>query len=231
MGDWRETILGPRPQEGTEDHFRIKHWLEMRGRLRSDDYDGDWARAITAFQRRFAERFIKPADAILEQDNDDKDIPEGRGFAVLALDCLLLESLYGYQRGRHTRAGATSEAFERVLLEEPFRGAFEPENRAARFGRAVRNSILHDGETRDGWIVWKSWSTSGPMVEPTNNGVTRVYRDVFHIGVKSYVDAYFVNLCGHDVRGADLRENFKCRVNELCRESQPALVVPRPRVT
>ena len=193
----------------------------MRGRLRSDQYNEDWERVIAAFQRRFVERFIKPADVVLEQDKDEV-IPEGRGFAVLALDCLLLESLYGYQHGRHTRSsGATSEAFEKILLEEPFRKWFEPQDRASRFGRAVRNGILHDGETRDGWIVWKAWGDDPPMLKGEPDGRIRIYRDVFHTSVVRYVETYFAKLRDQSADGAELRENFKCRVNELCHESEP----------
>ncbi len=135
---------------------------------------------------------------------------------------MLLESLYGYQRGRHTRSsGATSEAFEKILLEEPFREWFQPEDRASRFGRAVRNGILHDGETRDGWIVWKGWRDDAPMLEGEPDGRIRIYRNVFHNAVKRYVATYFARLREHSAEGAELRENFKRRVDELCQDSEP----------
>lgn len=134
---------------------------------------------------------------------------------------MLLESLYGYQTGRHTRVGATSEAFGRILLEEPFRRYFESADLAARFGRAVRNGILHDGETRDGWIVWKAYRIDSPMVEQTADGSTRIYRDAFHAGVKTYVGAYFARLREDGADRTQLRENFRCRVDELCGDSEP----------
>lgn len=220
MSDWRETILGPRAPGSDDDHFRIRHWLEIRGRLRSEEFDLGWARAVSAFERRFARRFIDPADDLLKKDKED-EVPEGRGFAVIALDCLLLESLYGYKTGSHTGPGATSEAFERTLLEDPFEPWFRPHHRAARFGRAVRNSILHDGETRDGWIVWKAWTPDEGMIEALPDGSTRIRRDVFHAAVKLYVGRYFTDLQQAGEVGIELRENFKCRVNELCRDSEP----------
>jgi hypothetical protein len=175
----------------------------------------------------FSERFLKPIQAIL--DHDDGETAEGRGFAVLALDCLLLESLYGYQRGRHTNVGATGAAFEKILLREPFRADFEPGGRAASFGRAVRNGILHDGETRDGWIVWKAYGRGAPMVEE-RDGITRIYREIFHEGVKTYVTRYFESLREDSPDATTLRENFKCRVNELCEDSAPPPIVGPPLV-
>ncbi len=220
MARWHETILGPGDPEHGEGAFRITDWLEMRDRLRSGQYDADWERAIAAFERRFAARFTRPADILLEHDSDGR-VPDGRGFAVLALDCLLIESLYGYQRGRHTQVGGTNMAFEKILLEEPFRPHFEREGRAARFGRAVRNGILHDGETRDGWVVWKASSEDSPMIDPQADGRTRIHRELFHRTVKTYVDTYFATLRAGTDSGVALREAFRCRVNELCAESEP----------
>ena len=44
MSDWRETVLGPRDRG--EENFRIKHWLELSGHLRSGQYSDDWERVI-----------------------------------------------------------------------------------------------------------------------------------------------------------------------------------------
>lgn len=66
-----------------------------------------------------------------------------------------------------------------------------------------------------------AWRADAPMIEAVADGMTRIYRDVFHIGVKSYVDAYFAKLRERTAQGADLRDKFKCRVNELCQESEP----------
>ena len=225
MRDWTDTVLGPGAAESKEPAFTIKDWHDVRGRMRSDRYDEDWRRAIDAFQRRFTERFVRPVEAILERDTSG--IPEGRGFAVLALDCLLLESLYGYRKGRHTKWGSTSEALEKVLLEEPFQKDFGRNDLAARFGRAVRNGILHDGETRDGWIVRKSYRSDAPIVEE-RDGMTWIYRNEFHRAVTAYITAYFDRLRHDNAEATALRENFKCRVNELCDDSAPPTVAAPP---
>lgn len=225
MRDALDTVLGPANGERGERELRIREWNEIRGALRSDLYDEKWRRVIDAFYRRFDERFLGPAQAIL--DRDEGKIAEGSGFAVLALDCLLLESLYGYRMGRHTNVGATSSAFERILLEEPFRKEFESKGRAAAFARAVRNGILHDGETRDGWIVAQALRDGLPMLEERDR-MTVIYREVFHEGVKAYLTAYFASLKEEGSLATALRENFRCRVNELCDDSAPRGVATAP---
>src|SRR4029077_20429759 len=102
--------------------------------------------AIAAIAGRFDERFIKPANSIQGLDETDKSgYAQGRGFAIVALDCLLLESLYGYEEGEHTEAGDTTGAFEKMLRRDEFGVAFTSERRATSFVGGVRNGVLHDG--------------------------------------------------------------------------------------
>lgn len=206
----------------------------MRDRLHPTAYDDNWERAFKAIERRFAFRFIEPANLLLERDaEDDRAFPEGRGFAVLALDCLLIETLYGYRRGERTRVGETGGAFEDFLSTEP---AFHDDpNLAARipsFARAVRNGVLHDGETRDGWIVWKG-SATGVLAHLLGDGRAVLYRDALHAAVRSRFDSYFARLrLPMGPEGRDLREKFRDRVDQLCAESAPAAAIAdesRPR--
>ena len=137
---------------------------------------------------------------------------------MLALDCLLIEAIAGYERGSHTRVGQTGDAFETFLLKPPFRRDFEIDDRAKSFARAVRHGILHDGETRHGWIVWKT-SPTGRLVAPLRDGRLRIYRDAFHARVKEYVAGYFARLL--EDREQELRVHFISRMKELCDESAP----------
>lgn len=216
MDTWKQTKLGP-------PDFKIIDWDRMRPGLHVDVYDEEWETAITAIEGRFRERFIRPADAIQEHDKTDAStLPEGRGFAIVAIDCLLLESLYGYEIGKRTqKRGETSAAFKDIFTTKPlFQTAFA-DGRAKTFGAAVRNGILHDGETRYGWIIWQGWE-GGPLVEPRPDGRIVLYRDPFHTAVKAYLAEYFVALrIQADPKSASLRETFMKRVDDLCAKSKP----------
>jgi hypothetical protein len=195
----------------------------MREALRPERYDDGWERAIAAIEQRFTERFLDPAEAILRLDaNDPRVFPEGRGFALLALDCLLIESLFGYRRGARTRMRETTEAFTAFLTDESHIGD-DPHlaERVASFVRAVRNGLLHDGETREGWIVWKS-HPNGTLFERLADGRIVLYRDTFHGAVTKRLAAYFAELRASGLDAAELRERFKQRVDQLCKESNPA---------
>ncbi len=212
--DWLRTVLG----EG----LAVADWQRLRDRLDPARYDEQWERAFRAIEQRFAARFIEPADALLALDEQDVTVfPTGRGFAVLALDCLLVEMLHGYCSGSHTEYGETAGAFEAFLSEEAMFGA-DPAlaARIPSFGRAVRNGLLHDGETREGWLIWKG-RPDGPIARALSDGRAVVYRDAFHWAVRHRLSAYFTRLRGASEENATLRARFRDRVDQLCEESAP----------
>ena len=211
--EWKRTLIAP--------GLSIREWMELRVRLDPATFDGTWDRVISAIERRFAERFSEPANALRTLDaTDESAFPEGRGFAMLALDCLLVETLYGYRRGRRTRE--TSDAFEDFLSKEPsFMADRRLVERVPSFARAVRNGVLHDGETRDGWIIWKG-GANGELARPLEDGRVVLYRDAFHNAVQRTFIGYFSEL--RDPTGPaarDLRSKFRDRVDHLCEESAP----------
>jgi hypothetical protein len=223
MDDWKQTKLGP--------GLTVASWEAIQGKLSDESYGADWETAIAGIEGRFQERFIKPADNIQAMDRDTNEgpaFPEGRGFAIVALDCLLLESLYGYEMGKHTKGyGETKTAFT-VLLgsRRQFAKAFVPEDRAALFAAAVRHGLLHDGETRHGWII-RQGRSNGPLVGRLSDDRLVLYRDPFHAAVKAYVAEYFEILrSSHDAERTKRRKAFRARVEELCKESKP-----RPKTT
>lgn len=195
----------------------------MREQLDPTRLDEQWQRAITAIERRFAARFIEPADALRKLDAADQGaFPEGRGFAILALDCLLIETLFGYRRGRRTLFGETSDAFKAFLAGAPsFKDDAALRARIPSFATAVRNGVLHDGETREGWIVWKS-GPPGILAEVLGDRRLVLYRDAFHSAVVAAQKEYFDALrAGAGTEEAELRARFRDRVDQLCDESSP----------
>jgi hypothetical protein len=146
---WKQTLLAP--------EFTVADWYALRDQLDPDRYDRQWRRVIGRIRLRLRERFIDPADALIGRDKRFRRVAQGPGFAVLAIDCILIETLFGYERGAHTAVGGTGPAFTAFLTHTPgFVKDFGVGDRAAAFGPAVRNGVLHDGETRQGWTVWKA---------------------------------------------------------------------------
>src|SRR5437867_11844081 len=64
----------------------------------------EWLLVFKAFRRRLSERFLKPIKDLARYDNqryvDQDDTPTRPGFAILALDCLLIDTLQSFREGR-----------------------------------------------------------------------------------------------------------------------------------
>jgi len=95
----------------------------------------DQLRAIEAFRLRIEERFLKPVRAIMSFSRS--------GFAMLALDSLLVETLQQFIQGVAETPQGNAAAFFKAFLQRPaFRGAFD-DPKAELFRTTIRNGILH----------------------------------------------------------------------------------------
>lgn len=90
---------------------------------------------------RFSERYIEPF-----RNHSFK-----HGFSMMASSCLMIESLFCFQRGRKKTGQAGSEVFEEFFKNSEKLKSFE--GHGALFYKNVRCGILHQGETYEGWKI------------------------------------------------------------------------------
>lgn len=112
-----------------------------------DDPGVGWSEAIRVVKGRFDSRFLSPIHLL-------RDKPYV-GFLIVAIDCLLVESLQGLIAGqRGVRNDSRVLVVQFLTQRDSFKPHFSPAL-ANRFYEDVRCGILHDGETKNGWLVWK----------------------------------------------------------------------------
>ena len=80
--------------------YRSSHWQKAHA-------DSDWDSMVEIFRDRIEGRFLKPIRLIAE----DRDIGEFSGFSILALDCLIIETLNLFYSGLNETEGAHDKAF------------------------------------------------------------------------------------------------------------------------
>lgn len=94
-------------------------------------------------KERFDERYFKPLE-----DSQSK-----HGFAILAVACLVIETLESFYQGRADTHGKSKEMFSAFFKRETPLNVFgSPCNW---FFKNIRCGILHQGEVRDGWRIWR----------------------------------------------------------------------------
>ena len=165
-----------------------KRLVDGTGRLRGDE--AAWQCAVRVFERRIRERFLSCIEALQEDDSkldtdarpnpppDCTTLPEDvgvravvPGFAIMALCCLLMETLQSfspkvqavakpagpcpYPNGKCIWPEPGTATMLKSFLKRPaFGDAFKSDRIAASFVKGIRNGILHQAETRR-WVIWR----------------------------------------------------------------------------
>jgi cation transport regulator ChaC len=158
--------------------FTVSRYHKLRPLLGNEDL-GAWAEIIAAVRRRIDERYLTPIEELARYDGMPRDErPTRAGFAIMALDCLLIDTIQSFKEGRSATAEKSSvHSFEEFLSAVSF-SDFKKKERS-NFFQNVRNALLHNGETRSDW---KIRIDTDRMV--TRDGASRIInRKLFHAAV------------------------------------------------
>ena len=140
--------------------FTVKDYLSLRDRLiPTDPTTGDWDKIIAAFERRMVDRFWGPIRRLEIDDSSESTVRPG--FAIVALCCMIIETLNSFENGRPLPSYGPSKHKFLDFLQN--RLGLENADATSLY-RAVRNKLLHDGETRENWKILRgkgghSWQT------------------------------------------------------------------------
>jgi hypothetical protein len=75
--------------------FDSSEWASLQ---LDDPQSKDWEKAISVFKSRIYARFVEPADVLISIDEQKPAAERRFGFAILAIDCLIVETLGAFQR-------------------------------------------------------------------------------------------------------------------------------------
>jgi hypothetical protein len=193
--------IAPRPGGG---HWTVEDWRKI-------DFGTEegWQEAINIGEARLDARFFQQIDLI-------KNIPYA-GFAVMALDCLLIETLQQFFDGKHeTDSKKNESAFCRFLTETSFKKHFSKSS-ASKFYKLIRNGILHQAEIKGtSRIVIRPHI---PLVTRISNGLV-INREEFHKQLEIEFENYIKKL-RNTPADLTLRGRFKNKMDAICNETGP----------
>jgi hypothetical protein len=182
--------------------YKCSDWKKLE---LDDNHEKEWQVAINIVEDRVKGRIIDWVDKIYTC--------RFSGFAVIALDCALLETLHGLFKGKSE--GDTKEVYTSFLqgkLTDTKTFSFDKDT-AVSFYCNVRNGILHDTETRKGWIIEQTKPASS-IVESIGDSFV-LNRTKFHDALKSEFEQWLKKLRAGDL---GLRGNMKTRMEELVKK-------------
>lgn len=179
--------------------YSSTHWFEL-----SEDNEKHWPKAVEVVRDRLTGRFLKFTDLCL---NDPYS-----GFVVLALDCLLAETVEQFRAGATSGSGKSQKYIEKFLSRHRFQPYFDDEART-HFFKDIRCGLLHQAEAKEMWLVRRGGSE---MLRKVGNGRGYII-DVkkFHKAVQQAFEDYLQELILPEE--AQLRKNLWEKMNHISR--------------
>lgn len=174
-------------------------WLEL-----SASDSGHWNKAVEIIRDRFVGRYLRFADENLKDPYS--------GFVVLALDCLLAETIEQFRAGAITGKGKSEKYITKFLSHPPFQPCFDKEA-SQHFYEDIRCGLLHQAEAKEMWLVRRGIDTMLQKVGDGRGYVIDVKR--FHSAVHETLEDYFQRLV--DPAENKLRANLWKKMDHLCR--------------
>ena len=182
--------------------WTINDWEEI-----DFSQDPGWQKAINIFEDRYRGRFLDIIDII--------SCRNGAGFAVMALDCLLIETLQQFREGvEETPRGQSRKYFCRFLTQTSFKDYFNDEL-ANLFYDQIRCGILHQAEVKKSSRIQTRDSVQ--LISKDETGGIIINRRKLHKMMESVFQEYVNALRKNDLPDDVIRENFQKKMNVICR--------------
>jgi hypothetical protein len=209
--------------------YTVGCWKELK--LNPDVPDSaDWQKAVEIFDARIRRRFLEPVDELIKFDKclpqrargrpaRPHDTTSGRhktfGFAILAIDFLVIETLQGFREGETHHKGKSKRLFTNFLKQwDAFTKCLPVNGNRGNLANQVydgyRCDLHHAGSTLGAFRVL----AIGPTFEFKNNHEVIINRTCLHACLNSEFEAYLADLCVSNK--GDLRRNFLRKMNAIC---------------
>ena len=166
------------------------------------------------FQDRMEGRFLKQIDLL--EGNPRRKIGVFAGFAIMSLDCLLIETLEQFHKGKiRTGQGmdeiAFFDFFQRSLK---FRSFFDTQAKATVFYQQIRCGLLHQAQTKKKSTIHIRPGEMLQWVNPKSidEGI-KIQRKLFHDEVVEIYNSYVEKL--KDRKQLNLKRKFKKKMDYI----------------
>jgi hypothetical protein len=168
----------------------------------------DWQKAIDIIEDHIRGRFLDVIDSVESQ--------RYTGFAVLALDCLFIETLQQFREGQaKTPRRKAKDYFVRFLTETSFRSFFK-RKAAEMFYEQICCGILNGAQVKgSSQVISRRWM---PLVSFTDDkrGLA-VNPRLFHRQLVAESLYYIDELRKNEPTNEVLRQNAKKKMDHICR--------------
>ena len=183
-------------------NYTIDHWKAL-----TFSNEADWKEAINIFRDRVETRFLEFIRLIERHEHS--------GFVIVALDCLLIETLQQFYEGvRETPEGKSKDYFVEFLTKTSF-GKFFDKSLATMFYKRIRNGILHQAEIKGSSRIRIGEKVPLVKLSKDGNGLI-INRKLFHNQLVEECKNYVSRLRENSPPDMDLRNKFRKKMDYIC---------------
>lgn len=191
-------------------NYRADDWRQLN-LDRSDS--PDWSRAVDIFYDRIHGRFLAPVEAI--ENHSDDNIRWFSGFAILAIDCLIIETLYQFYNGVDETDIDHQKAFWHFFRASVHFKPHFTRKIAYKFYTHFRCGILHQAQTKMASKVRFAQPQMVQLADPSDLSQGLVIdREKFHQALRDEISDYAARLRNpRSPQDHALREKFKDKMS------------------
>lgn len=192
-------------------NYYAKDWNDLTLERRDSP---DWDTAIKIFEDRMEGRFLKQIDLL--DNNPDRKTGVFAGFAIMAIDCLFIETLEQFHKGKiRTGQGMDNKAFfDFFQRSSKFKTFFDTEAKATVFYGHIRCGLLHQAQTKKKSTIHIRCEEMLQWVNPTqfDEGL-KIQRRLFHEEVLGIYASYVEKL--RDGKQLNLKRKLKRKMDSI----------------
>jgi len=187
----------------------------------NDPQSPDWPLAVQIFEKRIRSRFLNAVDALEQRESYESQCRFG--FTILAIDCLLIETLYQFREGLPHTKKKSSKAFKDFLTTTPQFNKHFDNKLAEQFYDEFRCGILHQAEVK--MLSRVKTGPNYPLVSRENKtGKMIVNRSLFHKALLDFFDSYIAQLRDGGVANEHHRQMFRMKMDIVCRVDRTPII-------
>jgi|SRR5690606_635111 len=209
----------------------VSHWNELKKKLTLQD-NYSWEEAFDFFYTRMQTRYTNPIDEILRIKKF-----EGEGFAIVNLQCSLIETIEcfinGWKFRDNPRGWFKKNEIENIKKHKNstiFESFFLNRSEFAKasidgydFYTSVRCGLLHETQTKNNWKIKRNDSRKELDWYSQRDDLKTIYPHQLNCILKSLIIRFKTAITtGKDfdkISNTNLRENFIDKMNYICTNS------------
>jgi len=197
--------------------YTVDVWNKLELNPANPEHE-DWDTAVTILRSRIEQRFIEPVDKLIALQERDKK--RTYGFAILAIDFLVLETIQGFKEGVTDHKGQSTKLITNFLKDWKLLTENVPEEKSIEDAtdeiyKSYRCALHHSAGTDSSYLIRKS----GKIIDFNAGKKCIINRTAFHNGLKKEFDKYLDLLLEKDQK--EKRDNFIKKMNYICNGNPP----------